>query len=123
MKKAAFTKPSNIEFYGIRRERIPKILGKRSSAFSVISKRKISTENISVAEFTFELDEKTSGIVAKSLLPESKRIVPRTKVEIKNNKNKLVLNIIADDVSALRAAVNSYLRWIKTAVDMSNVNE
>jgi len=49
--------------------------------------------------------------------------VPRTKVEIKNNKNKLVLNIIADDVSALRAAVNSYLRWIKTAVDMSNVNE
>ncbi len=75
------------------------------------------------ASFTFELDEKTSEIVAKSLLPESKRIVPRTKVEIKNNKNKLVLNITADDVSALRAAVNSYLRWIKTAVDMSNVNE
>ena len=78
-------------------------------------------EKMKSATFTFELDEKTSGIVAKSLLPESKRIVPRTKVEIKNNKNKLVLNIIADDVSALRAAVNSYLRWIKTAVDMSNV--
>ncbi|MBU2565737.1 MAG: hypothetical protein KJ655_05740 [Candidatus Thermoplasmatota archaeon] len=28
---------------------------------------------------------------------------------------------MADDVSALRAAVNSYLRWIKTAVDMSNI--
>jgi len=75
------------------------------------------------ALFTFTLDEKTAYIIASSLLPESKRIVPRTKVEIKNNKNKLVLNIIADDVSALRATVNSYLRWIKTAVDMSNVNE
>ncbi|MBU2565739.1 MAG: hypothetical protein KJ655_05750 [Candidatus Thermoplasmatota archaeon] len=73
------------------------------------------------ATFTFELDEKTSEIVAKSLLPESKRIVPRTKVEIKNNKGKLVLNIMADDVSALRAGINSYLRWIKTAVDMSNI--
>lgn len=75
------------------------------------------------ALFIFTLDEKTVDIIAKSLLPESKRIVPRTKVEIKNNKNKLVLSITADDVSALRAAVNSYLRWIKTAVDMSNVNE
>ncbi|MBU4255848.1 MAG: hypothetical protein KKB04_01170 [Candidatus Thermoplasmatota archaeon] len=73
------------------------------------------------ATFTFELDEKTSEIVAKSLLPESKRIVPRTKVEIKNNKGKLVLNIMADDVSALRAGINSYLRWIKTGIDMTKI--
>jgi tRNA threonylcarbamoyladenosine modification (KEOPS) complex Pcc1 subunit len=70
------------------------------------------------ATFTFVLDEKTSEIVAKSLLPESKRKIPRTKVEIKNKKGKLVLNIMADDVSALRAGINSYLRWIKTATDM-----
>jgi len=73
------------------------------------------------ATFTFVLNEKTSDIVAKSLLPESKRNLPRTKVEIKNKKNKLILSITADDVSALRAGINSYLRWIKTAVDMSNV--
>ncbi|MDI6917534.1 MAG: KEOPS complex subunit Pcc1 [Thermoplasmatales archaeon] len=73
------------------------------------------------AVFTFTLDEFTADIIAKSLLPESKRILPRTKVEIENKKNKLILSIMADDVSALRAAINSYLRWIKTAVDMSNV--
>lgn len=73
------------------------------------------------ATFTFELDEKTSEIVAKSLLPESKRIVPRTKVEIENKNNKLVLTIIADDVSALRAGINSYLRWIKTGIDMTKI--
>jgi len=71
--------------------------------------------------FTFTLDKKTADIIASSLLPESKRNVPRTKVEIKNKKNKLVLSITADDVSALRAGINSYLRWIKTAVDMSGI--
>jgi len=71
--------------------------------------------------FTFTLDEKTADIITSSLLPESKRNVPRTKVEIKNKKNKLVLSITADDVSALRAGINSYLRWIKTAVDMSGI--
>jgi len=71
--------------------------------------------------FTFTLDKETAGIIASSLLPESKRNVPRTKVEIKNKKNKLVLSITADDVSALRAGINSYLRWIKTAVDMSSI--
>ena len=71
--------------------------------------------------FTFTLDKKTADIIASSLLPESKRNVPRTKVEIKNKKNKLVLSITADDVSALRAGINSYLRWIKTAVDMSSI--
>ncbi len=73
------------------------------------------------AVLTFELDKTTSDIIAKSLLPESKRSMPRTKVEIENEKGKLVLNIKAEDNSALRAAINSYLRWIKTGIDMSNV--
>ncbi len=73
------------------------------------------------ATFTFELDETTSDIVAKSLLPESKRSMPRTKVEIENKKGKLILNIKAEDNSALRAAINSYLRWIKTGIDMSKI--
>lgn len=73
------------------------------------------------ALFTFTLDKKTADIIAKSLLPENKRNMPRTKVEIENKKGKLVLSIMAEDNSALRAAVNSYLRWIKTGIDMSKI--
>ena len=68
-----------------------------------------------------ELEEKNSEIIYRSLLPEVKRTLPRTKVEVKYENGKLIMNIYAEDVSALRASLNSYLRWINTSLEMMEV--
>jgi len=57
--------------------------------------------------------EKQLKVVLEALKPET-RTPPtrRSKVQIKGEGNSLTLNFKASDTSALRAAINSYLRWI-----------
>lgn len=58
------------------------------------------------------------GIILNSLLPEIKTMVSRTNIQIESNDGvKLIIK--AEDTSALRAALNSYLRWIKVAIDVN----
>lgn len=54
-------------------------------------------------------------IVHGSLRPEAGRDVPKARVSLRASRGKLTLTIDADDTSALRAAVNSYLRWADVA--------
>lgn len=66
--------------------------------------------------------ERRSRIVLCALEPET-RTTPtsRSKVQIKSEGNSLTLNIEAKDTSALRASINSYLRFIyltKTIMDV-----
>ena len=69
------------------------------------------------ASFEFMFDsEKEAKIVLRSLNPEVKNKIPKTNVKISVSKKKLSLEIESDDVSSLRAACNSYLRWINTAL-------
>ncbi len=42
----------------------------------------------------------------------------RTRVSIEMKKKKLVLMIAAADSTALRAGMNSYLRWLNEALDV-----
>lgn len=71
------------------------------------------------ASFIFDFDsEEEARIVAESLIPEIKHKIPKTKVEVHLSKNRFTLDVEAKDVSSLRAACNSYLRWIKTALDV-----
>ena len=60
--------------------------------------------------------------VFKALSVESGREIPRTKVKIEGGES-LKITIKADDVHALRAALNSYLRWLQLAVDVEEVIE
>ncbi|MCI4371180.1 MAG: hypothetical protein L3J78_00870 [Thermoplasmata archaeon] len=55
-------------------------------------------------------------VVYESLRPEAGRDVPRAHVSLRAARNALTLTIDADDTGALRAAVNSYLRWADVAV-------
>lgn len=57
--------------------------------------------------------EKQLKVVLEALKPET-RTPPtrRSKVQMKGEGNSLTLNFKASDTSALRAAINSYLRWI-----------
>lgn len=55
--------------------------------------------------------------LVETLKPETIRDIPRTKVEVDVRDGELVIDVSAEDVNALRAALNSYLRWLKLALD------
>lgn len=67
-------------------------------------------------------DSETASIVCDSLKPEE--LLPkgsRVEVEISLRKNVLSLDINAKDTAALRAAINSFLRWAAVARDMTEI--
>ena len=60
-------------------------------------------------------------LIAESLHPEIKHKIPKTNVVLKCNQNTLTLKIESADLSSLRAACNSYLRWIQTAQNVKQL--
>jgi len=64
---------------------------------------------------TIVLSGPDAGVVYEALRPETGRDVPKARVSMRSARNRLTLTIDADDTSALRAAVNSYLRWADVA--------
>jgi len=71
------------------------------------------------ASFVFDFDsEEEARIVTRSIDPEIKNKIPKTKVETKLSGKTFEIIIEAKDLSSLRAAINSYLRWINTALDV-----
>jgi tRNA threonylcarbamoyladenosine modification (KEOPS) complex Pcc1 subunit len=71
------------------------------------------------ASFILNFDSnKEARIIAETLEPEIKQKIPKTDVEISLSENKICLKINAKDISSLRAASNSYLRWINTALSV-----
>jgi tRNA threonylcarbamoyladenosine modification (KEOPS) complex Pcc1 subunit len=71
------------------------------------------------ANFIFKFDsEDEARIIAQTIDPEIKHKIPKTNVKIFLVNSKFSLEIIAQDLSSLRAACNSYLRWINTALDI-----
>ena len=62
---------------------------------------------------------RVAGAVYRSLKPEE--ATPKEtkcRAKIVRRKNVLCLEIEADDTAALRAALNSFLRWVSVARDM-----
>lgn len=69
-------------------------------------------------EFSFK-GVREAEAVLQSLKPE--RIMPKTsrcEVKLSRRKNVLWLQVDAEDTAALRAALNSFLRWTIVAKDM-----
>ena len=77
----------------------------------------MSTRN---ATITFECDnENMAKVIIGSLMPElTSKEIPRTNIELGRAGARVTLKIKAADINALRAALNSYLKWIKCIVDM-----
>ncbi len=59
-------------------------------------------------------------VVRRSLAPEAGREIPRSRVSVRGGEVAEVV-IEAEDVSALRAALNSYLRWAQVALDVEAI--
>lgn len=64
---------------------------------------------------TITLDGPEADIVRRALAPEAGRDVPKARVALSGRGRRLTITIDAEDTSALRAAVNSYLRWADVA--------
>ncbi len=60
-------------------------------------------------------------VVAEALRPEMGRDAPKARVSMQLGRDRLTLVIDAEDTSALRAAVNSYLRWADLAARVHEV--
>jgi tRNA threonylcarbamoyladenosine modification (KEOPS) complex Pcc1 subunit len=56
-----------------------------------------------------------------ALFPEVGREIPRTRVKIVPGDGEIVLDVEASDVGALRATLNSYLRWIRISEEIGNM--
>ncbi len=61
------------------------------------------------------LEGPEASVVRQALSPESGRDVPKARVTVSGSGRKVLITIDADDTGALRAAVNSYLRWSDVA--------
>jgi len=70
--------------------------------------------------FTFKSPHKAK-LIATAISPEVKHKIPKTVVTLDISKNILSLNIESNDVPTLRAACNSYLRWINTAIKVNHL--
>jgi KEOPS complex subunit Pcc1 len=68
------------------------------------------------AKIIIEMDSSFDAkIIKDSISPEIKNKIPNTKVRLNLSDKKIVLDINSKNLSSLRAACNSYLRWINTA--------
>jgi KEOPS complex subunit Pcc1 len=77
------------------------------------------------AEIALEIGLPSSRVaetVYKSLLPETEQPSGfRSRVTLKQKGSSLELHILADDIVALRAASNTFLRFVAVAVKTVNV--
>ncbi len=86
--------------------------------------RKTRLESTS-AEIALEISlpsSRVAEIVYKSLLPETTQPSGfRSRVSVRQRGRSLELHILADDIVALRAASNTFLRFVAVAVKTVNV--
>ncbi|HHF58726.1 MAG TPA: hypothetical protein ENL44_00795 [Thermoplasmatales archaeon] len=69
-----------------------------------------------------EMDsEREATIIYESVYPEVRKKIPKTTVSLDRKGKKLILKIKSRDTSSLRAACNSFLRWIETAKSVSEI--
>ncbi len=75
------------------------------------------------AEISVEFTSKTyAEAVYRALKPETKHSIgPRSKVTIVLEGKSLQIAVSAKDISALRAAINSYLRWVSGSAELIQV--
>ena len=58
---------------------------------------------------------KTTESIVRALAPETEGDMSKVKVIVKNVGNRLRIEIEAENISSLRACLNSFLGWAKCA--------
>lgn len=74
------------------------------------------------ADLFFDLDPARADALARALSPETDRSeVPKTRASVRVEPGGLRVAIEADDLSAMRAALNSWLRWVDAAQKAAHI--
>ena len=60
--------------------------------------------------------------ILASISPKAGREIPRTRILAEAGPDQVVLRVEATDLAAMRAALNSYLRWMQIAEEMSKTS-
>lgn len=76
-----------------------------------------------ISSFEFQLPEGRVQDICRSLEPELEKGGDRTQVELVAEGNVLKVNITSKDITGLRAAMNSYLRWIECSINVYELPE
>lgn len=75
--------------------------------------------NTTEARILIEASKENVDIIIGALKPELETgLSDRSKVLLERHPKGLVIKVAADDVTALRAAVNSYLYWVQGIMDI-----
>ena len=78
----------------------------------------IRTERVD-AEIRVNASEVLASILLEALQPEADRPPsPRSRVSLEVEEGRLTMRFSASDTAALRAALNSYLRWAGAVLDL-----
>jgi tRNA threonylcarbamoyladenosine modification (KEOPS) complex Pcc1 subunit len=64
---------------------------------------------------------KKAEVIAGSLIPELRKNIPHTQIDLEIERDNIILTIKAHQTNTLRAACNSYIRWIQTALSVHDV--
>ena len=71
------------------------------------------------AVVTIDVPGDLVGSIEGSLVPEVEQPTSeRSVVKVSTEKGKLTISFEASDIAALRAAINSYLRWVGAILDV-----
>ncbi len=70
-----------------------------------------------------EIECKSQKLVLDALKPDAKQqdVSKKFDVNFKASKNKIIMKVKADDISALLAGINSYMRLIRTAIETNKI--
>ena len=72
-----------------------------------------SLESPVIATIIIDLDEKLIKVIETALMPETDTpSSDRSETSVIVKDNQLIIQIFASDTTALRASLNSYLRWV-----------
>lgn len=72
-----------------------------------------------VAEVRVDVPVGVAGLIGESLSPEVEwSSSGRSSVGVVVEEGRVVISVVASDVVALRAALNSYLRWVGAILDV-----
>jgi len=72
-----------------------------------------SSDNVVISVIKIEFDNRLLGVIETALGPEVETpSSDRSETIVKIEKNYLVIQTRASDTTALRASLNSYLRWV-----------
>lgn len=74
------------------------------------------------ASVTVHVDADTARATEQALAPETADPVPGTQVDVAAGDD-LTISVAADDVRSMRAALNSYLRFTDTALEVQSKTE